>query len=132
MNVTPDQAGRADPAPRDARAADQLAKLQALTDSTLAHLDVEDLLDELLARVCEILESDTAAVLLLDEQAGELAATVARGIEEEVRQGVRIPLGTGFAGRIAATQSPVLLSHVDSETVTNPILWEKGLKVMAG
>jgi hypothetical protein len=26
----------------------------------------------------------------------------------------------------------VLLSHVDSATVTTPILWEKGLKVMAG
>ena len=112
--------------------AERLASLQALTDSTLTHLDVDDLLDELLARVCEILEVDTAAVLILNEQAGELVARAACGIEEEVRQGVHIPLGSGFAGRIAATKQPVRLNHVDSTTVANPLLWEKGIKTMLG
>ena len=87
---------------------------------------------ELLARVREILDVDTAAVLILDEQSGELVARAACGIEDEVRQGVRVPLGTGFAGRIAATKDAVRLDRVDSTTVANPILWEKGIKVMLG
>ena len=84
--------------------AQQLASLQALTDTAITTLVVEDLLDELLSRVQEVLDADTAAVLLLDEGGSELVATAARGIEEEVREGVRIPIGTGFAGRIAANQ----------------------------
>jgi hypothetical protein len=36
----------------------------------------------------------TAVVLLQDQSARQLVATAASGIEEEVRQGVRIPLGT--------------------------------------
>ena len=54
------------------------------------------------------------------------------GIEEEVYQGVRVPLRTGFAGRIAAEQRPVLLDRVDDTTVANPILWEKGIRAMLG
>ncbi len=33
----------------------------------------------------------------------EALADAASGIEDEVRQGARIPLGTGFAGRVAAS-----------------------------
>jgi putative methionine-R-sulfoxide reductase with GAF domain len=112
--------------------AERLAKLQALTDSTLAQLDVDELLVELLGRVREIVDVDTAAVLLLGGQSDELVATAACGIEDEVRQGVRVPLGSGFAGRIAATKEPARLDRVDSTTVTNPILWEKGIEVMLG
>src|SRR5438552_18204447 len=108
-----------------AASAGHLAKLQALTDSTLTQLDVDGLLVELLARVREILDVDTAAVLLLDEQADALVARAACGIEAEVRQGVRVPLGAGFAGRIAATREAARLDQVDATTVANPILWEK-------
>jgi hypothetical protein len=111
---------------------DRLDNLKALTDTALTHLDVDDLLEELLARVRDILDADTAAVLLLDEASGELVARAARGIEEEVREGVRVPLGAGFAGRIAATKGPIQLTRVDSTTVANPILWEKGIEVMLG
>jgi putative methionine-R-sulfoxide reductase with GAF domain len=110
----------------------RLHELEALTDTALAQLDVEALLEELLRRVLTIVDADTAAVLLLDEAANELVATAACGIEEEVRQGVRIPVGRGFAGRIAAQRTPVALHRVDATTVTNPILWEKGIKVMLG
>jgi phosphoserine phosphatase RsbU/P len=110
----------------------RLENLRALTDTALARLDVDDLLVELLHRVRDILDADTGAVLLLDEASGELLARAACGIEEEVRQGVRVRLGTGFAGRIAATRGPIRLDRVDETTVANPILWEKGIKVMLG
>ena len=110
----------------------RLESLLSVTDSALTSLKVEDLLTELLNRVREIVEADTAAVLLLDQESNELVATTACGIEEEVRVGVRIPVGRGFAGRIAAQRHPVRLNRVDATTVTNPILWEKGIRVMLG
>jgi signal transduction protein with GAF and PtsI domain len=111
---------------------ERLARLESVTDTGLAHLDVDDLLLELLNRVRSILDADTAAVLLLDESADELIARAACGIEAEVREGVRIPLGVGFAGRVAATKAPVRLDRVDETTVANPILWEQGIQVMLG
>jgi putative methionine-R-sulfoxide reductase with GAF domain len=110
----------------------RLERLRTLTDVALAHLSVETLLVELLDRVLEVLGADTAAVLLLNEGSHELVARAARGIEEEVRQGVRVPLGRGFAGRIAAEKRPIVLTRVDSTTVANPILWEKGIRAMLG
>ena len=78
------------------------------------------------------MQADTAVVLLLDFASGQLIATAASGLEEEVHQGVRIPVGRGFAGRIVAEYQPVILDHVDHTTVLNPILWTKGLRSMMG
>jgi putative methionine-R-sulfoxide reductase with GAF domain len=113
-------------------AEEHLRRLQAVTDPDLAHLTVETLLDELLTRIRELLRADTAAVLLLDEQSAELVATAAKGIEEEVEQGVRLPVGGGFAGLIAATGKPVVLEEVDHSRVLNPLLLRRGIRSMLG
>jgi signal transduction histidine kinase len=112
--------------------AERLRRLQLVTDAALAHLDLDELLAELLTRIRDALETDTAAVLLLDETRSELVARSAVGLEEEVEQGVRIPLGAGFAGRIAAGRRPIVLDDVDHADVLNPILREKGLKSLLG
>ena len=91
------------PGPGGAAPADVLARLQAVLDAALVHLSLEDLLDELLTRVRDALDADTCAVLLIDDDGVELVARAAKGIEEEVEQGVRIPVGQGFAGRIAGS-----------------------------
>jgi phosphoserine phosphatase RsbU/P len=119
---------QADPQPVE----DRLRDIQSITDAAMSRLDGHDFLAELLDRVKDILQADTAAVLLLDSAGVQLTATAAAGLEEEVRQGVRIPVGRGFAGRIAAEHKPVILDHVDHTTVLNPILWEKGIRSMMG
>jgi sigma-B regulation protein RsbU (phosphoserine phosphatase) len=110
----------------------RLRAIQSITDATLSRLDDHEQLVELLDRTREILRADTAAVLLLDSSSGQLIATAAAGLEEEVRQGVRIPVGRGFAGRIAADHKPIILDRVDHTTVLNPILLAKGIKCMMG
>lgn len=111
---------------------ERLERIRVVTDAALGFLDVEDLLVELLDRVLEILGADTASVLLTDESGRELFARAARGLEEEVRQGVRVPIGRGFAGTIAAERRPIILDRVDATTVANPILWQKGIRAMLG
>jgi len=111
---------------------ERLRDIQSITDAALSQLDDKDLLTELLSRIRQILQADTAAVLLLDDSSGQLIATAAAGLEEEVRQGVRIPVGQGFAGRIAAEKNPVILERVDDTTVVNPILLAKGIRSMMG
>jgi GAF domain-containing protein len=113
-------------------AEERLRWLEAVSEAGLAELTVDRLLDELLEKVCDLMWVDTAAVLLLDSSHNFLIATVARGIEEEVHQGVRIPLGGGFAGRIAGERHWVAISQVDHDNVLNPILREKGIVSLLG
>jgi phosphoserine phosphatase RsbU/P len=110
----------------------KLRDIQSITDAALSALDPQALLDVLVDRVKEALQADTAAVLLLDRPSGQLVATAASGLEEEVQQGVRIPLGKGFAGRIAAQGRPVILDEVDHTNVVNPILVAKGIRSLMG
>ena len=128
------RAGGAVPAaePESQATEDRLRHLESLTDATLAPLSFDDLLVELLDRVRDMIGADTAAVLLLDESLQYLVATAARGIEEEVYQGVRVPVGQGFAGRVVADERPVVIEQVDDTTVFNPILFQKGIRTLLG
>ncbi|OJF09966.1 GAF domain-containing protein [Couchioplanes caeruleus] len=111
---------------------ERLRRVEAVTDATLSRLDASDMLDELLERVRDLLGTDTATILMLDPHARQLVATAAKGLEDEVRYGVRIPVGGGFAGRVAATRQPVVLSDVTPDSVLNPILLEQGIRSLLG
>ncbi|MFI9452217.1 PP2C family protein-serine/threonine phosphatase [Amycolatopsis sp. NPDC052450] len=111
---------------------DRLQVLEAITDTTLGHLDQEKVMATLLTRVREVLGVDTATVLRHDPEAQLLHAVAASGIEEEVYQDARVPVGAGFAGRVAAERRPVILDHVDATTVVNALLWERGLRALLG
>jgi anti-sigma regulatory factor (Ser/Thr protein kinase)/putative methionine-R-sulfoxide reductase with GAF domain len=117
--------------PTAARVA-QLIHMYRLSDPVLSELGLEALLVELLDRTKESLGVDTAAILILDDDGKDLVARAARGLEEEVAQGVRIPLGGGFAGRIAAERVPIFIGDVNHADVLNPILREKGVRSLLG
>jgi anti-sigma regulatory factor (Ser/Thr protein kinase)/putative methionine-R-sulfoxide reductase with GAF domain len=112
--------------------AEQVRHLYRLSDPALSELPLEDLLQELLTRIQDALRVDTVAILLYDPDTHELVARAARGIEEEVEQGVRVPLGKGFAGRIAAERVAIFIAELDSAEVVNPILRDKGIRSMLG
>jgi sigma-B regulation protein RsbU (phosphoserine phosphatase) len=88
--------------------------------------------DEFLKPVQNLLHVDTVTVLLLDRDRSHLVARWAIGLEEEVYQGVRVPIGRGFAGRVALMRAPVTIDHVGPDAVVNPILWRKGLHTLLG
>jgi serine phosphatase RsbU (regulator of sigma subunit) len=103
-----------------------------VADLEAAHGQASGLFQLLLERVEKLLDVDTAAILLLDRDGSQLVARAAQGLEDEVRQGVRVPVGMGFAGQIAATRAPVMLDEVGPHTVVNPILWRTGVRSMLG
>ncbi|TDD90189.1 GAF domain-containing protein [Actinomadura darangshiensis] len=95
-------------------------------------MDVDEFLNSMLERVSEVLAVDTAVVLLLDKPGRLLVATAARGIEEEVSQAAHVPLGRGFAGRVAAERRPIHIPDVPSADLFNPLLVRKGLRSLLG
>ena len=112
----------------------RLEDVQRVTESALAYLDLDDLLKELLDRVTDILDADTAAVLLVEEGGRTLAARAAKGLEEEVERGFRLPVGRGFAGRVAFTREPVVVDDLESSPIqpVNPLFREKGVRSLLG
>ncbi|WIM98864.1 SpoIIE family protein phosphatase [Actinoplanes oblitus] len=118
--------------PRRINDDERLRRFEAVTDAALSRLDVSDLMDELLDRIRDLLDVDTAAILLLDEHAQQLVATAAKGLEEEVRAGFRVAVGRGFAGRVAAGRRPVRIADVTPADVVNPILVRKGIRSLLG
>src|SRR5512144_476340 len=134
--MTPEPANQeiaVDPATAE-QAVARLEDVQRVTESALAYLDLDDLLAELLQRVTDILQADTAAVLLVEEDGRTLAARAAKGLEEEVERGFRLPVGRGFAGRVAATRQPVVIPDLDNSpvTVVNPLMREKNVRSLLG
>lgn len=107
-------------------------RLAAVSDPRLVSLDVESVLEDTLEGVREEMSVDTVAVLLLDPSGQFLVATASRGVEQEVRQGVRIPVGRGFAGRIAAEQRALAIEDLDHATVLNPLLRSRGIRSLLG
>ncbi|OLZ47025.1 PP2C family protein-serine/threonine phosphatase [Amycolatopsis keratiniphila] len=118
--------------PETPTADDRLQVLEAITDTELGHLGQDKVMATILARVREVLGVDTATVLRHDPSAHQLLAIAASGIEEEVYQDVRVPVGAGFAGKVAEQRRPVVIDHVDETTVVNSLLWERGLSTLLG
>jgi signal transduction histidine kinase/ActR/RegA family two-component response regulator len=113
-------------------AIDRMKQVQTVTDVALAHLSMDELLAELLTRVREAMNVDTVAILLMEPEGDELVAWAAKGLEEEVELGVRIPVGKGFAGKVSASRSPVIINDLETADVLNPLLKKKGLKSLLG
>ncbi len=89
--------------------ADLLTALHEIVESYNLTVDA----DELFSRVLEIAVAVTGAeggsLMLLDHAARELRVRVAAGVEPELWPKIRVPIGHGIAGRVAADARPLRL-----------------------
>jgi PAS domain S-box-containing protein len=111
---------------------DRMRQVQTVTDVALAHLSMDELLAELLTRVRDAMNVDTVAILLLEPEGDKLLAWAAKGLEEEVELGVRIPVGAGFAGTVASSKGPVRIDDIETANILNPLLKQKGIRSLLG
>jgi GAF domain-containing protein len=104
----------------------------ALTYTVPVHLVLQNLLHQLLDCMRQVMAVDTVAVLLQTQDGQQLAVCATLGLEEEITEGIRIPLGRGFAGRIAASCKLKIVDDLSTVEVVSPILRNKGLQSMLG
>ena len=98
-------------------------QLERLTEAALSQLPLDDLLDALLDRVAEMLDTDIAAILLLDEERDVLEWRASRGFApEEVAQSIPVPVGKGFAGRVFSERRPIAIEDIGAAQIVNPVL----------
>src|SRR5712691_10242761 len=90
-------------------ALERLRAIDTITDSALVHLGLDELLHELVARLRRVLDADSAAVLLLDEAGKVLYPAAVDGYTHQNFASIRVRLGTGVTGRIAAEGRPLIV-----------------------
>lgn len=108
--------------------------LQMLLDVALAHQRLDDMLEALLPRVCEVVNADGAALLLSEDDGSlTLRASMFRDVDAEP---LRVELGEGIAGRVARDKQPLLVQDPDPSEVADPALHGLhsilGVPLMAG
>ncbi len=106
-------------------------RLQAVNEIPLNFV-FENLLQALLKCIRQIMQVDTITVLLRTEGGQQLAVRATLGLEEEIAEQIRIPLGRGFAGHIAASGELMIVDDLSKVEVASPILRDKGIRSMIG
>lgn len=120
-NLQNEQAARA-----EAEAAvNRLEGILTITDTALARLDSHDFLDELLARICSVLQADAATLWLMDDDGKHLHVTASHGLETEFGYEQRALVGQGFVGGVAATREPVVVEDLTRHAAGNLFLREQ-------
>jgi K+-sensing histidine kinase KdpD len=109
-----------------------LRAVQSVTDAALGHLDLDDLLQELLARVRDLLHVDLAAVLIVSDDAQDLVECASVGVLASASRGARVPIGLGISGRIAHTREPLVVDNLCDADVVSPVLRESGVSSFLG
>ncbi|KOP23783.1 guanylate cyclase [Hapalosiphon sp. MRB220] len=89
-------------------------------------------LQKVLEWLKEYMAVDTVTILLPVKDQQNLDVYASIGLEEEIAQNIRIPLGCGIAGRIAASMKPMILDNVSEVDIFSPILRQKDLKSLVG
>ncbi len=102
-----------------------LRKLQVVTDHALSQLGLRELLVELMRRIREVLACDTATVLLWDESRRGLRPVESDGLREEVFEDICIPPGAGVAGRIAESETGLIINDLSPADVLSPFLRDR-------
>ncbi|HKW22469.1 MAG TPA: GAF domain-containing sensor histidine kinase [Ktedonobacterales bacterium] len=103
---------------------------QALIKAAIAHLDLNTLLPALLDPIKDMMDVDNVAILLVAPDGQHLDLHAAHGLEEEVVGKVSVPIGKGFAGRIAASRYLLFVPNLAEFDAVNPLLGERILSAV--
>jgi len=97
----------------------RLAALNAISSLITESLENREALLLAADKITEVMDSDAMIVFLLDEETGELALELYRGVSADFVEGVkRIKVGDGFNGKVAETGLPLVID----DATTNPLL----------
>jgi serine phosphatase RsbU (regulator of sigma subunit)/anti-sigma regulatory factor (Ser/Thr protein kinase) len=88
-------------------------KLQIVSDAALAHLELDELLEEILARAVTLFDADAAGMFLHDQEGEGLSLRASRGDSFRLPEGQHVMLGEGALGRVASERRAALLAAVE-------------------
>ena len=94
------------------RRARQLSKLNEITRRLTSTLEIEPLLKTIMRDAVEMLDCEAGSLIMVDQPTGELVFRVVEGNAAGQLAGVRMPPGSGLAGRVVRTREPLIIDDV--------------------
>ncbi len=91
------------------RKSDLLQALHEVVESYNLTIDADELFQRMLEIAISVTGADGGSVMLVDQAAQELRVRVAAGVEPELWPKIRVRIGEGIAGRVAAEARPLRL-----------------------
>ncbi len=95
--------------------AQQLEILNQVTFSLTTTRQPDPLLNLILDKAIELLDTEAGTIMLSNEDSGELEFRVVRGPSSQELLGKRLPVGTGLAGRVAQSGRPLIVNRVQED-----------------
>ena len=107
----------------------ELSSVGRVLDLAMASSTYEGMLEELLQGLRSELRADEAAVLLVDDATQELVVQLSDGINLD--RSIRVPIGQGLAGKVAASGAPVIIEDISREQVLHERLKQSVVSLLA-
>ncbi|MDT8897988.1 ATP-binding protein [Thermanaerothrix sp. 4228-RoL] len=93
------------------RRVDELETLARLSQSITASLDPDNVLSAIVEAAVELTGAEEGALLLVDEETGELYMRASKNFQEDFVRTFRLPIQDTLAGSVVRTGQPVLLDE---------------------
>src|SRR5688572_13087713 len=93
------------------------AVLREVMEALAAEPDLDTLFRLVIARITDVMQADRASIFIIDAARGDLWTRVAEG--ESMRE-IRLPLGQGIAGHVAASGETVNIPDAYEDPRFNP------------
>ncbi len=97
----------------------RLAAVNEVGKATAGLLDTEDLYDSLVRLVAQHLKARRVSILICEPDSDTMRLAASVGITDEDALKTRIRVGEGIAGRVALSQSPLLVADINKSDLKN-------------
>ena len=94
---------------------EELTVLYESAETVATVMELEEVSQRILDQAAEILEVDHASLMLLTDEGDALEVVAARGLREDTAGKVRVKVGEGISGSVAASGKPILIEDLQSD-----------------
>ncbi len=111
----------------------QLLALSHISSAISGLQDLDTILRITLDTVLKLINSDIGGILFLDEETDRLYYRVQRGLSPKYAEEMRMPIGVGIAGSVAASGEPIVLEDIskDPRAAYPDLISKEGLRGFA-
>ncbi|MBE9528570.1 MAG: diguanylate cyclase [Proteobacteria bacterium] len=89
--------------------------LEEVYKSIAPVLDRELLYKTILDKTTELIGAERGSLMMLDKKKEYLSIKAAKGIDSDLHKGIKVKIGTGISGAIAAKGVPVMVADIEEE-----------------
>jgi GAF domain-containing protein len=109
------QLNQSDQVQRLEKTVERLERVVTIGQMLNSTLDLAQLLETIIQTAADLLSTQAASILLMDERTGELFFAASTGSSREELREIKVPLDGSIAGAIFSTGEPIVVGDVSGD-----------------